>query len=145
MSQPLLEELPALRPVSSGTGHGRTAETTCHGSVNAGFAFAPTTALPTAVAFLGLGVAAILVAVMPRGRLGYQSNRRLRIPAARAADELLAGSPHARPRDQRLGRCSSPPARRELDRKVAFRPALCTLVSPIEHGKGTIIDFLYPA
>ncbi len=42
-----------------------------HGSVNAATNFAPETALPLMVAFMGMGVLALLIAVGTRGQLGY--------------------------------------------------------------------------
>jgi hypothetical protein len=42
-----------------------------HGSVNAAFTFAPTTALPAMVTFMAVAVLALIVVVATRGQLGY--------------------------------------------------------------------------
>jgi membrane protease YdiL (CAAX protease family) len=46
-----------------------------HGSVNAASQFAPTTALPTALLFVSIGVVALVVVLATRGRLGYPPER----------------------------------------------------------------------
>jgi membrane protease YdiL (CAAX protease family) len=46
-----------------------------HGSVNAATNFAPESALPLMVSFMGMGVLAIVIAVVTRGQLGYAGRK----------------------------------------------------------------------
>lgn len=62
-----------------------------HGSVNAAFSFAPTTALPTAIGFMAVGALALVVVVATRAQLGYPPTMAVRPHRARFARER----PHA--------------------------------------------------
>lgn len=54
-----------------------------HGSVNAAFSFAPTTALPSAIGFSAIGLVALIIVVATRGQLGYPPTMAVRPPTAR--------------------------------------------------------------